>query len=62
MIRETASKTPTEIHVFLNLRYGYPLSVVVNDEENGLWFVRDGKMMRSTAPSADARSNATADQ
>lgn len=49
MIRDTTSTAPTEVHVFLNLRYGYPLGVVVNDEKNGLWFVEHGRMRRATS-------------
>jgi hypothetical protein len=48
-IAENLSSTPTEVHVFLNLRYRRPLAVAVR--ESGLWFVEHGRMWRADGPS-----------
>ncbi len=44
-ITENASSTPTEVHVFLSLRYDRSLAVAVR--ESGLWFVERGRMRRA---------------
>jgi TonB family protein len=47
VITDDGVEAPTEIHVFLNLRYERPLGIVVGGERGGLWFVDHGRIQRA---------------
>jgi TonB family protein len=55
LITESLSKTPTEVEVFLNLRSGRALGVVVDDDTNGLWYIDNGRMRRAQAETKSSR-------